>query len=240
MLAAGTRALEGKGELGNEMITKLAAAAETFGEGSGPLFETVSQLARFTTTLAKNDKVVRAFVKDLAGVSDQLAGERAEISAALASVADAVGTVKTFVRDNREALVSDVEKLTRVMRTINSEKDSIDTALEVAPVAIGNLTLAYNQKSGSIGSRIGLSGNVWDADGFLCALVQQSQLPSVSKSLACQLFKQLLEPVEDQLPSIPPATGGAPAASPGSGAARVQREDAQSSTPSLSQLMGGE
>jgi phospholipid/cholesterol/gamma-HCH transport system substrate-binding protein len=230
VLQAGANALDGKGRLGNEMLTELAAAAETFGEGSGPLFDTVTQLAELTTTLAQNDRYVRAFVRDLAGVSDQLAGERTEIQQALAAVADAVGTVRGFVKDNRKALVTDVEKLTRVMQTINSEKSSIDTALRVAPTAIGNLGLAYNTRTGTIGSRIGISGNVWDADGFLCSIVQQARLPAGSADLACRLFKQLLEPVENQLPTIPPATPKSPSLP---GANRPATGD------SLQTLMGG-
>jgi phospholipid/cholesterol/gamma-HCH transport system substrate-binding protein len=205
VLEAGANALDGKGQLGNEMLRQLAAAAETFGKGSGPLFETVTQLAQVTTTLASNDRFVRAFVKDLAGVSSQLADERTEIQGALASVAQAVGTVKGFVKDNRAALVTDVEKLTRVMQTINSEKSSLDTALRIAPTAIGNLSLAYNAETGTIGSRIGISGNLWDADGFLCALVQNASIGKAAANLACGLFKTLLEPVEGQLPTIPPA-----------------------------------
>jgi phospholipid/cholesterol/gamma-HCH transport system substrate-binding protein len=206
LLAAGSRALKGKGKLGNQMLNDLSTAAQTFGEGSGELFDTVTNLAELTSTLAANDEFVRAFIKDLAGVSSQLVAERTEIRQALAALARSVGTVKGFVHDNRRALVTDVERLTRVMKTINSEKDSLDTVLRIAPVAIGNLTLAYNAKSATIGSRIGLIGNVWDADGLLCALVQQSKLPRASKNLACRLFKQLLEPVEGQLPTVPPGT----------------------------------
>lgn len=234
LLRAGAHALDGEGALGNRMLTQLAAAAQTFGEGAGPLFDTVSQLAEFTTTLAQNDKLVRAFIKDLAGVSAQLADERTEIQGALAAVADAVGTVESFVHDNRAALVGDVERLTRVMKTIASEKDSIDTALRIAPVAIGNLSLAYNSKSGTIGSRIGISGNVWDADGFLCAVVQQSSLPRASRDLACTLFEQLLEPVEGQLPTIPPGPEGR-----SSGSGELQRRYAGAGGGSLGQLMGG-
>jgi phospholipid/cholesterol/gamma-HCH transport system substrate-binding protein len=227
VLTAGATALDGKGQLGNDMLTELAAAAQTFGEGSGPLFDTVTRLAQLTTTLAENDKFVRAFVQDLAGVSAQLAGERTEIQQSLAAVADAVGTVKGFVHDNRKALTTDIEKLTRVMQTINSEKDSLDTALKVAPTAIGNLSLAYNTQTGTIGSRIGVSGNLWDADGFLCSVVQQAGLPRASADLACNLFKQLLEPVEGQLPTIPPAVPK------GASANRV------APGTSLSELMGG-
>ena len=195
LLEAGTKALEGNGALGNEMLTNLAGAAATFGKGSGPLFDTVTELAAFTGTLAENDALVRAFMKDLAGVSGSLRSERDEIQKALAAVARAVGTVKTFVQTNRKALVTDLEKLTRVMKTINSERESIDDALTVAPVAMNNLVLAYDTKSGSIGSRIGIQQNIWDADGFLCSIVQQSDMPPVSKDLACTIFEQLLEPV---------------------------------------------
>jgi phospholipid/cholesterol/gamma-HCH transport system substrate-binding protein len=236
VLAAGAHALDGKGGLGNRMLTRLAAAAQTFGNGAGPLFDTVSQLARFTTTLAQNDRFVRAFIQDLSGVSGQLARERTEIQAALGSVAQAVGTVKGFVHDNRARLVDSVDRLTRVMKTINSERSSISTALRIAPTAIGNLTLAYNTKTGTIGSRIGISGNAWDADGFLCGVVQQSGLPRASADLACKLFTQLLEPVEGQLPTIPPGPSGK--TSTASGYNRIQQY-AASGAGSLDSLMGG-
>jgi phospholipid/cholesterol/gamma-HCH transport system substrate-binding protein len=259
LLEAGANALDGQGERGNEMIRQLSAAAATFGEGAGPLFDTVEELAQFTNALATNDKLVRAFVKDLAGVSASLVSERAEIQRALAAVADSVGTVKTFVHDNRQALVTDVEKLTRLMKTINSERNSIDTALDVAPVAINNLTLAYNQESGTIGSRIGIQGQLWDSDGFLCAVVQQSQMAQVTKDLACSIFKQLLEPVEDNIPAIPsgkqagqvddagptgrpaaPATPATPGAGSSSDVAdRTQLRYATDDSPTLSGLLGG-
>ncbi|GAA1147456.1 MCE family protein [Nocardioides aquiterrae] len=241
VLAAGAHALDGKGALGNRMLTRLAAAAETFGTGAGPLFETVKQLAQFTTTLARNDRFVTAFIKDLARVSGQLAGERTEIRQALASVAQAVGTVQAFVHDNRARLVDSVERLTRVMKTINSEKTSLDTALRVGPTAIGNLALAFNNQTGTIGSRIGISGNVWDADGFLCGVVQQAGLPQASADLACKLFKQLLEPVVSQVPTGPPSEQGRSSGrSPGgsSGLNQVQQY-AAGGGGSLGALMGG-
>jgi ABC-type transporter Mla subunit MlaD len=247
LLAAGTNALEGNGALGNEMLTNLAAAAKTFGEGSGPLFDTVTELAHFTGTLADNDALVRAFVKDLAGVSGSLRSERDEIRKALASVAKAVGTVKTFVQGNRKALVTDLEKLTRVMKTINSERESIDDALTVAPVAMNNLVLAYDTKSGSVGSRIGIQQNVWDADGFLCAVVQQSDMPQVSKDLACTIFKQLLEPVTGGGSPNPRAEGSR--ATPTSShrqagaqdeAAATQARYAIGADATLAGLLGGE
>jgi phospholipid/cholesterol/gamma-HCH transport system substrate-binding protein len=198
VLSAAAQALDGKGALANETLVNLAAAAKTFGEGSGDLFATVEQLARFTDTLASNDALVRTFIKDLAGLSSQLAGERFEIQRAVASVARAVGTVRVFVGKNRSLLVRTVKQLTRVSGTIASERDSIDAALRTGPVAIGNLLLAFNNQTHSIGSRISIQNTVADADGVLCSIVQQSALPKASKDLACRLF-ELLTPLEEQI-----------------------------------------
>ncbi|ANH39911.1 mce related protein [Nocardioides dokdonensis FR1436] len=243
LLRASSEALEGQGEAGNDMINELSRAAETFGEGSGDLFETVSALAVFTDTLARNDRLVRAFVRDLAGVSADLEEEREELGAALTSVSSAVGTVEKFVRENRTALVGDVEKLTRTVKTIASERESIDQALTSAPVSIGNLALAFNNETGSIGSRIGVSGNVWDADGFLCSVVQQSALPRVSKNLACTLFEAILEPITSPVPTLPPEQRAQdPAARRQGGPDRSRPDQARYvSDPgaSLADLLGG-
>src|SRR5205085_6051824 len=91
LLTAGAHALDGQGQRGNEMIRQLAAAATTFGQGAGPLFDTVEELAQFTNTLATNDKLVRAFIKDLAGVSSSLVTERTEIQRALPAVPTSAG-----------------------------------------------------------------------------------------------------------------------------------------------------
>ncbi|MGH3336044.1 MAG: hypothetical protein ACRDOZ_09520, partial [Nocardioides sp.] len=205
LLRAGARNLEGEGRLGNQMIRDLSAASATFGRGSGDLFGTVTELAKFTQVLGSNDRLVRAFLRDLAGVSSALADERIELERALDAVARSVGAVEGFVRNNRNALVTDLEKLTRVMKTINSERDSLDTALRVGPLALGNLAVAFNNESGSIGSRIGLQGTFGNPDGLLCAIVMQSDMPRPSKNLACRLFTRLLEPVVGgEPPSGPP------------------------------------
>ncbi|GCD89339.1 ABC transporter substrate-binding protein [Nocardioides sp. LS1] len=236
VLEAGAKNLAGQGSLGNKMLRNLAAAATTFGQGSGDLFATVTQLAKFSQVLGNNDRLVRAFIRDLAGVSGSLVTERVQLQRALSSVATAVGTVKGFVHDNRKALVTDLEKLTRVMQTINSEKGSIDDALQVAPLALGNLAVAFNNSSGSIGSRIGVNGTFGDLDGFLCSIVMQSGMPKASKDLACRIFKQI-EPAEDQTsksqtsgPSVPSTTQRDQAAA---------QQYVAGSGSSLSTLIGG-
>lgn len=205
LLAAGTKAFEGQGARGNQMIRDLADAAQTFGDGAGPLFDSVTQLAKFTTTLAENDSLVRAFMQDLTGVSAMLAEESDELEKAVAAVAKAVGSVKGFVRDNRDAFVADIRKLTEVMSTIASEKDNIETAVKVAPVAMGNLAMGFDHVSGSQNSRMAIGGLVWDVDGVVCAFIQQHPaMPAALKDTACDLVEKLLEPILTKLPWLPP------------------------------------
>lgn len=236
VLAASRRNLGGQGRLGNRMIRNLSRAASTFGQGSGDLFETVTQLAKFSQVLGNNDRLVRAFVTDLSGVSGSLASERVQLQRALEAVARAVGTVREFVHGNRAALVTDLEKLTRVMKNINSERGSIDDALQVAPLALGNLAVAFNNQTGSIGSRIGVNGTFGDLDGFLCSIVMQSGMPRASKDLACKIFKQI-EPVENQA-GKQPATGRQSPSLTGI-EQRSTEQYVQADKPSLAALMGG-
>ena len=139
------------------------------------------------------------------------------------------------------------------MKTINSERDSIDTALAVAPVAIGNLTLAYNPESGTIGSRIGIQGQLWDADGFLCAIVQQSQHAEGEQGPRLHDLRAAARAGRGQHPGR-----SRPASSPGSRPARsttqptpaqptaaqtpaaeTQARYSSDDTPTMTELLGG-
>lgn len=199
LLSAGARTLDGRGATANQMLLDMSRAAETFGNNSGSLFDTVQQLNTFTGTLARNDRVVDQFIGDLGRASAQLAGERQELDAVLRALAGAIGTVEAFVRQNRGALTGRVEELTTVLDELVKEKDSLALALEKGPPAASNLHIAFDTKTGSIGSRVNVNGNVEDLDGLLCAFVQNSSIPDAD--LACDVFEQLLEGAGLRLPS---------------------------------------
>ncbi|HWU21984.1 MAG TPA: MCE family protein [Nocardioides sp.] len=205
LLKAAHNSLGGEGASGRRMIQELSRAAQVFGDNAGPLFQTVSQLARFTQTLGNNDKLVRAFMKDLAGISRTLAGESGSLQKTIAAVAQAVGSVKGFVHDNRDALVHQISNLKVVMHTIASERSNLDTVLRIAPVAMGNLQAGFDHSSGSQNSRITIAGYAWDADGFICAIIMQKQgMPASLKKTACDLISQLMEPILTKVPYFPP------------------------------------
>jgi phospholipid/cholesterol/gamma-HCH transport system substrate-binding protein len=205
LLQASQHALGGQGAHGHDMIEQLSRAAQTFGNASGPMFDTVSNLARFTQTLGSNDKLVRAFMKDLAGVSRTLAGESTNLQKTIAAVAQAVGSVKGFVHDNRDALVQQLKNLSTVMGTINSERKNFELAMRIAPVAMGNLQASFDHQSRSQNSRVTIAGYAWDASGFICAIIMQKQgMPLSLKKTACDLVSQLVKPLVTKLPYLPP------------------------------------
>ncbi len=154
LLAGGTKVLRGNGQLGNQTIKNLSEAVQAFGDNSGPLFDSVTNMSKLTTTLAANDRFVDGFMDDLTSVSTELSADRGELSAALAALAKAVGTVRTFVHDNKGMVESDVRQLTEILGVLSKRKDELNTATRIGALGLDNLTVAYDNKTRSIGSRL--------------------------------------------------------------------------------------
>ena len=181
LLTAGTKALEGNGELGSQTIRNLSAAAETFARNRGPLFDNVRALAEITDTLAANDSTVESFLTHLTSVSGQLEGEREELRTVLASLARVLGIVKGFVRENREALGTDVELLTSLLERVDNQKDNLGLVIQKGSVAMSNLAIAFESGTGTYGSRVqlGPGDGPFNLDKFLCSngSILQAALP---------------------------------------------------------------
>jgi virulence factor Mce-like protein len=207
LLGAGAKALKGNGQLGHDMLANLSQAVQTFGNGSGDLFATVDNLAQLTSTLQANDRTVGQFMTHLATVSRQLAGERGDLRQALVAISDAVGTVRSFVHDNKAAVVDDVQRLTTTLGVIEKQKDTLATVLQLAPLGLNNLTEAFDEKTGTVGIRLQAGAALLDFGNILCNVVKVNQMPGADQ--ACVLLKALL-------PNPAGARGGgaAPAASP--------------------------
>ena len=143
LLTAGSKALEGNGELGSQTIRNLSDAAEVFASNRGPLFDNVRSLAAITDTLAANDTTVESFLTHLTSVSGQLEGERDELRTVLKSLARVLGIVKGFVRENREALGTDVELLTSLLERVDNQKDNLGLVVQKGSSAMSNLAIAF-------------------------------------------------------------------------------------------------
>jgi len=223
LLATGRANLEGNGAALGETLDGLSRALDTLSDGRQDLFGTVGNLQRFTTALARSDEQVRSFNVQLAGVAQQLAGERDELTAALRSLATALADVTTFVNQNRDALTSNVDALADVTGILVRQQRSLIEILDVAPLALSNLNLAYNPRSGTLDTRDNVLGP-YDPASFVCSLMVDL-LPVAKVAKKCFALAQTLQakklPMTNQLrkllklpPAAAPKQPPAPVAQP--------------------------
>jgi phospholipid/cholesterol/gamma-HCH transport system substrate-binding protein len=196
--------LDGNGQQLHDTLGGLSAALSTVSNGREDLFATVSNLADFTAALARSDQQVKEFNQRLADVGEQLAGERDDLAAALANLSRALADIKTFVRDNRDLLVSNVNALADITSVLARQQKAIMDTLDVAPLALSNLNLAYNSRSGTLDTRDNALGP-YDPASYVCSLmvnvVANAQIPQACFDLAKSLHDRGI-PLTSQLQSL--------------------------------------
>lgn len=204
LLEAGRRNLQGNGATLNMTLEDLAKALETAANGRQDLFGTVVNLQRFTTALAESDRQVRLFNQNLADVSEQLAGERQALAAALRNLSLALVQVTAFVKRNRDELKSNVDALADVTGILVRQQRAIIQIVEGVPVALSNLALSYNARSGTLDTRDDVLGP-YDAATFTCSLlvntVPAKEIPRACFDLA-QALVNLGKPITDELAKL--------------------------------------
>lgn len=248
VLATGAKNLQGNGQNLHDTLNGLSQALTTLSDGRQDLFGSIDNLQKFTTALAESDQQVRQFNQQLATVSEQLAGERDELATALHSLAAALAQITTFVKDNREQLKSNVTALADITGVLVRQQRAIIDILDVTPLALSNLNLAYNSRSGTLDTRDNAMGP-YDPASYVCSLIVDTlaatQVPQECFALAQTLNAHGL-PMTDQLRkliglppgTVPAATGTAtpqPAGAAGTGATGVLTD----SDPTLGGILRG-
>lgn len=196
-VAAGN--LRGNGQAINDTIGNVAELSGTLAGSRKELFDTVTYLQSFISTLAANDTQVRQFTRQLAEVSNFLAGERGDLGAALRELSIALGEVAAFVQDNRAVLRSNVDRLTEVTAVLVRQREALGQIIDIAPTALTNLNNAYNASSGTLDTRPNIEELRTPPILLVCELLRRSTPRQVPVTLA-----QTCQRLEPQL------TGAAP------------------------------
>jgi virulence factor Mce-like protein len=144
LLDTGAANLEGNGAAFNESVRNFADAARTLSGSAGDLFGTVDELQKFTTMLAANDKQVAGVNTQLDQVWRTLSADRDELSTALRTLASALADIQGFIRDNRTAIKSNVDKLARTTQQLVDNRASVAEALDLVPIAATNVLGAFD------------------------------------------------------------------------------------------------
>jgi phospholipid/cholesterol/gamma-HCH transport system substrate-binding protein len=165
----------GQGVQFNQTLHNLSQLTKTLADNKDELFGTVSEVEKFTNTLAKNDDTVRRFNDSLASGAQLLADEREDFAAVLKNLSVALTQVKGFVAENKSLLSSNIKELNQVSKVLVKNRDALDETLRDAPVALNNLFLAYNESTGTLDTRANIGETVTKLTTtpsvVLCALV---------------------------------------------------------------------
>lgn len=201
LVGTARRNLDGNGDELHDTLNGLAQALSTVADGRDDLFGTVDNLGQFTAALARSDAAVREFNGRLAAVAELLAAERGDLAAALRNLATALADITAFVRDNRAALTDNVTALADVTGILVRQQRALIDVLDVAPLALSNLNLAYNPRSGTLDTRDNALGP-YDPASYVCSLlvdtVPLARVPKECADLARLLSAKRL-PLTDEL-----------------------------------------
>jgi len=204
LVAVGAANLAGNGQNLHDTLAGLSQALDTLSSGRQDLFGTVVNLQKFTDVLAKSDASVREFNARLAQVGEELAAEKDELAAAVRDLASALAQITTFVRENRAELKANVAALADLTGVLVRQQQALREVLDVAPLALSNLNLAYNPQSGTTDTRDNAMGP-YDPASFVCSLLVDS-VPAAKVPVEClTLAKALADrklPLTDQLQSL--------------------------------------
>ncbi|HEV2778029.1 MAG TPA: MCE family protein [Actinophytocola sp.] len=182
LLTTLARNAEGNGQALNDTVTQLSRLSSTLSGNSDDLFATVDNLQRFTTMLAANDSAVRQFSQQVTDVTNFLAGERADLAAAVDQLGVALGMVRQFIDDNRAKLKSNVDKLASVTQVLVDQRAALAEVLDVAPLALSNIINSYNGSAGTLDARSNINELTQPPIVLVCSLLRQgtpAQLPPV-------------------------------------------------------------
>jgi hypothetical protein len=113
----------------------------------------------------------------------------------------ALGEVAEFVRDNRELVKSNVDRLNDVTAVVADQRKALAEILDVAPAALSNLSNAYNGASGTLDTRANINELTLPIPVLVCELAGRTGPIPPELKAACDT----LAPILDGLVPLPSA-----------------------------------
>jgi phospholipid/cholesterol/gamma-HCH transport system substrate-binding protein len=196
LLDATARNFDGQGRQFHQTITDLSRFTGTLDNNKEEMFASLRQLARFTAVLRANDQNVRAFNANLAQMSVFLEGERDDLAGALANLGRATEDITRFVRSNRSLLKENIGGLVRVSDVLVKQREALKEIMDVAPLALNNLAVAYNPLTGTLDQRSNIGENIHQLETdpalFVCTMINEAD-PSGE---ACNAIRRAVDALE--------------------------------------------
>jgi phospholipid/cholesterol/gamma-HCH transport system substrate-binding protein len=159
--------LKGQGAGLNQMITEFGKATGTLSDIDKDFFATVANLKDFNDMLVANDTGVANVNRQFAAVTDYLAEDRQDLADAVANLGEALGVLDGFIKDNRGHLQASVDQLIGPTQVLVKQKDSLEEAVRLIPLALQNFLNAYNPATQTLDGRGNLNEvSLWSNNGL--------------------------------------------------------------------------
>lgn len=158
--------LDGQGADINRMLTEFSEASATVSGFDDDFFATIRNLDTLNSTLLAHDTGVSGANKQLALVARYLAEDREDLSSAITELGSALGLLEGFIKDNRAALKSSVDRLKGPTQVLVNQRASLDEAVRTIPLALQNFINAYDPATNTVSGRGNLNElSLGSADG---------------------------------------------------------------------------
>jgi phospholipid/cholesterol/gamma-HCH transport system substrate-binding protein len=182
----------GQGTSIRDTILKMSQAFSALGDHSTDIFSTVKNLSILVAALQSSTDLMAQLNRNLAAVSAALADDPDEVGQAVADLNSAVGNVRSFVAENREALATSSNRLTSVSTALVASLDDIKQALHLIPDAAQNLANIYQPAQATLTSVLAMN-NFSNPIEFLCGAIQAASRMDAEQS--SKLCVQYLAPI---------------------------------------------
>lgn len=177
LLSVGAKNLKGNGGDFRTTIRDMADAAAALSSDRGDTADSIRNLNKFTTALARSNKQYVTFSRNMTAVAGQLNGERGELRAVIRTLGPTLKNVARFVKDNKKSISTSVTGMAKLSDIVARNKKGLEQFLDSAPTGIENAALTYDPISGTLMSRI----NLQQSDNlalWLCSLAYSLGAPS--------------------------------------------------------------
>ncbi len=190
--------LAGKGKQINTTLNSLSTALTTLSEGRGDFFAVLHSLALFVNALHQDDQQFVALNKDLAQITNNLNSSDRGAANAIQQTDDLLSTARTFLTDNRDVLVHDVNNLGEATTAIvqPTGRDGLETGLHILPHMAANVLAIYEPAHGGLTGTSAIV-NFANPMQFICSAIQAGSRLGYQDS--AELCAQYLAPVLDAI-----------------------------------------
>jgi phospholipid/cholesterol/gamma-HCH transport system substrate-binding protein len=171
LLQTGAANLGGEGQQIHDTISNVSQMTQTLASHRDDIFGTVDNLQQLVATLKQHDEDTRHFAVDLNQVTAQLDGEKSQLGAALSNLSSALGMTADFIKTNRSTIADNVGILARVTNTLNRDKTSLETLLDVSALGLGNYTHVYDPVGQGFNGRFAMNDKTDTPAMWICSIL---------------------------------------------------------------------